>query len=95
MTYLTGGEIVRAKKAITALLEDNNKSQAWLAEKLGYAHQSGISRLLERGNLTMDNLLRICESVEYEVTIQPKRRAGSRPQGQLVIDEMSEGSASK
>lgn len=71
--------------AIKALIKDNGKSQVWLAEKMGYTHQSAIHNILMRGNLTVDTLYDICELFEYEVTIQPKRRAGARPAGQIVL----------
>ncbi len=72
--------------AIRTLLSDNNKNQGWLAEKMGYAKPSGISQMLMRGNTTVDTLIRICDTMDYEITIQPKRKAGSRPQGQIIID---------
>ena len=74
------------KDAIITLLSDNKKSQVWLAEKMGYARPSGVSQMLQRGNITVDTLLRICDLLDYEITIQPKRRVGARPQGQIVID---------
>ena len=77
--------------AIKKLLKENGKSQAWMAERMGYAHQSGMGQMLNRGTgVTVITLCRICDIMGYEVTIQP-RRAGKRPEGQIVIDLDEEG----
>lgn len=73
-------------EAIEQLLKDNNKNKIWLSEKMGYARSNAISQMLKRGNVTVDTLYQICELLDYEVTIQPKRRAGSRPNGQIAIE---------
>lgn len=74
------------KDTIKRMLKDNNKSQAWLAEKLNYAGTNAINNKLSRGNMKVSDLYRTCEALDYELTIQPKRRAGARPSGQIVID---------
>lgn len=75
------------KDVIIALLKDNNKTRSWLSEKMGYAKVTGITQMLSRNNATVDTLLRICEIFDYEITIQPKRRAGARPAGQYIITD--------
>lgn len=77
---------MKLTEAIEKLLKDNNKNKTWLSEKLGYARPNGVSQMLARGNITVDTLFRICESLDYEITIQPSRRAGARPSGQIVIE---------
>lgn len=72
-------------EAIETLLKDNNKRKTWLAEGLDVG-QTAISQMLSRGNITVDTLYQICELLEYEITIQPKRRQGNRPKGQIVIE---------
>lgn len=74
--------------AITKLVKDNNKSKRWLSERMGYKNASGISNMLMRGNATIETLLHMCELFDYELTIQPKRKSGSRPMGQIVIDKI-------
>lgn len=73
------------KEAIEALLKENGKSKSWLADGLG-VRQNAISQMLMRGNVTVDTLYQICELLEYEITIQPKRRQGARPKGQISIE---------
>ena len=73
------------KDAIKQLLKDNKKSQVWLSEKMGYAKSTAVNNILARNNLTVETLCRICDIMDYEVTIQPKRRSGARPNGQIVI----------
>ncbi len=77
---------MNVREGIKAVLKDNHKTQVWLMGKMGYTTPSGINRLLSRNNLTIKTLYRICEILDYEITIQPKRRAGTRPQGQIVFD---------
>jgi hypothetical protein len=74
------------KGAIEQALKDNKKTKVWLAEKMGYKFPTAISNMLARGNMELDTLCRICEILDYEVTIQPKRRSGARPAGQIVIE---------
>ena len=74
------------KDAMRQLLKDNNKTQTWLAEKMGYSTPSAIAMIVQRNNINLDTLQQICDIMDYEISIQPKRRAGSRPQGQIVIE---------
>lgn len=73
------------RDAIVALLNQEGKSKRWLADKLG-VKQNAISQMLKRGNITVDTLYQICEVLEYEITIQPKRRVGARPNKQIEIE---------
>lgn len=73
--------------AIRQLLENcGGKSKGWLAEKMGYKGVNAISQMLKRGNVTVDTLYQICQLCEYEITIQPKRKPGARPAGQILIE---------
>ena len=86
---------MNASEVIVELLKDNKKSQIWLAEKLGYARASSINNMIANGNVEINTLIRICDAMEYEITIQPKRKAGARPNGQLVIDTVSKADSGK
>lgn len=77
---------MQQREAIEELLRQTGKSKGWLAEKMGYARPNAISQMLMRNNITVDTLYKICEILDYEITIQPKRRAGARPNGQIVIE---------
>lgn len=74
------------KELVEALLRENKKSKRWLAEQMGVT-PSAISMMLGRGNATVESLCGICDALEYEITIQPKRRRGARPEGQLVLEK--------
>ncbi len=76
---------MKQAEAIEQLLRDNNKNKVWLSEKMGIG-SNAVSNMLRRGNVTVDTLYQICEVLEYEITIQPKRRAGSRPNGQIIVE---------
>ena len=71
---------------IRQLLADNKKTQSWLAEKLGYKNRSAINNQLARGNITLQTFYKICEAMDYEITIQPKGKRGARPSGQIIVD---------
>ena len=66
------------KEAIEALLKQEGKTKG--------VKQNAISQMLKRGNITVDTLYQICEILEYEITIQPKRRVGARPNKQIEIE---------
>ena len=78
------------KEAIEALLKQEGKTKGWLADKLG-GKQNAISQMIKRGNITVDTLYQICEILEYEITIQPKRRVGARPNKQIEIEGRERG----
>ena len=83
------------KDIIEDLIKANKKNKSWLAEKMGYARATGVTQILARNNTTIDTLLRICDIFDYEITIQPKRRAGARPNGQYVITSAGKPAESK
>jgi DNA-binding Xre family transcriptional regulator len=76
---------MKQTEVIEQILKDNNKNKSWLSDKMGIG-QTAVSNMLRRGNVTVDTLFQICELFDYEITIQPKRRAGSRPNGQIVVE---------
>lgn len=81
---------MKFKEAVVTMLKDNNKSQRWLAEKMGIS-APGVGQMLARDNATLSSLIKVCEILDYEVTIQPKRKSGVRPQGQIVLESRNEG----
>lgn len=85
---------MKLKEAIERLLADNGKNKSWLSEKMGYPRPTAVSNMLMRGNIQLDTLCRICELFEYEITIQPRRKKGTRPEKQIVL-EIGEEAATK
>lgn len=78
------------KAALLKLIADNNSTQTDLATRMGYKRQSAISMVLQRGNLTVETLQKICNVYGYEISIQPRRTAGARPKGQIVFTDETE-----
>lgn len=78
------------KEAILQLIREKKSSQSLLAQKMGYRSQSAVGQMLLRKNLNVSTLIRICDIYDYELTIQPKRQRGARPEGQIVIDSTGE-----
>lgn len=74
------------KEAIEQLLTYKGTTKSDLAKKMGYSKPTAISNMLARGNMTVDTLYQICELFNYEITIQPKGKPGSKPAGQIKIE---------
>lgn len=74
------------KTVVKQLVKDNNKSMKWLSEKLGFKYQATLNTQLGRGNITLQTFYKICEAMDYEITIQPKGKRGTRPTGQIIVD---------
>lgn len=81
---------MKIKEAILKMLKYRNISQSRMAEKMGYAFPSAIGQMLQRGNVTAKVLARMAEEADFELVLQPKRAAGRRPEGQIVIDAEDE-----
>lgn len=77
---------MQLREAVGKLLDDNNKTKSWLAEKLGYALPTGVTNMLARGNVNLNTLCKICDLLDYEITIQPRRKSGPRPNGQIILE---------
>lgn len=74
------------KNIVETMLKENNKSKRYLAEKMGVSPQA-INMMLKRGNATIETLCKVCEIMEYEVTVQPVRTRGARPVGQMTLEK--------
>ena len=77
------------KDIVETMLKERKRSKRYLAEKMGVTPQA-INMMLKRDNATIDTLCKVCEILEYEVTIQPDRRSGARPNGQMVLGKKAE-----
>lgn len=71
---------------IKQMTEDNSKTLKWLSDRLSYKSPSALTTQLARGNITLQTFYKICEAMDYEITIQPKGKRGTRPTGQIVVD---------
>lgn len=78
------------KDAVKQLLRDNDKTQLWLANELGSRSQSRVSKMLENNNITIKNLIALCEVFGYEILLQPKS-ADHAPYA-VVIDHAGKSS---
>lgn len=77
---------MRVNEALTQILKEKKMSKAMLSRKLGYPHDTAVNNVLAKNNLTIDMLYTMCELLDYEITIQPKRTGGRRLDGQIVLD---------
>lgn len=58
------------REAVKQILKDGNRTQQWLSEQLGYSSRSVLQGILARGNIELNNLLRICEKVNGKLLIR-------------------------
>ena len=80
-------------EAVRAILKQKDKNQSWLAAELGYSSPAGVNQMLMRGNMNLNTLCTILDTLGYELTAQPKRTNGARPTGQVVIESSVKGLA--
>ena len=58
------------KDVIRELLLEGGLSQAELAKKAGYSHQSGIGNILNRNKtMRIDHFVKVCKALGYEVAV--------------------------
>lgn len=74
------------ERIVKQLLSENNKTQKWLVDKMGLTSTGSFRNQLSRGNMNLDTFCRLCNAMDYEVTIQPKSRRGVRPASQIIVD---------
>lgn len=58
------------RDAVKQILKDNGLTQQWLSARLGYSNRSVLQSILARGNIELNNLLRICEEVGGKLIIR-------------------------
>ena len=65
------------KMIIKNALTVRNYSQAFLAEKVGYAGQGGISRVLSSKNsMRLDTFVKLLNAMDFEVVVRSKTKSG-------------------
>lgn len=57
---------------IKTLIQKTGVKQKDLAESMGYKSPAIISNAISRENLTLDLLIRMCNTLNYEVVVRPK-----------------------
>lgn len=52
-------------------------SQAYLAEKVGYASQAGVSKvLLTKNSMRVDTFIKLLNAMDFEVVVRSKTKSG-------------------
>lgn len=57
------------KDAVKDVLYKKGKTQQWLSEKMGYSSRQVLNDALNRGNIRLGTLLRICDALGCELAI--------------------------
>lgn len=79
--------MINISEAIRKMLDFRKVSQGILAEKMGYSSQSVIATILSRNDMKMSTFVKIANSLDFEVIIQPKGKAGKKPDGAVVVED--------
>lgn len=72
-------------EAISHIMKTKGVTQKAMAESIGKEKATDVSARLASKNMTFNKAIEMLSVMGYEVTVQP-RRAGARPQGQIVIE---------
>lgn len=72
-------------KAISSIMKEKKVTQQTMADSIGKSRATDVSARLASKNMTFNTAIEMLSVMGYEVVIQP-RKAGARPQGQIVID---------
>ena len=65
--------------------ERKGVTQKAMAESIGKEKATDVSARLASKNMTFNKAIEMLSVMGYEVVVQP-RKAGARPQGQIVIE---------
>ena len=58
------------REAVKQILREMDKTQVWLSEQMGYSSNRALQNTLARGNIELNNLLRLCEKVGGRLIIR-------------------------
>lgn len=58
------------REAVKQILREMDKTQVWLSEQMGYSSSRALQNTLARGNIELNNLLRLCEKVGGRLIIR-------------------------
>lgn len=72
-------------EAISRIMKEKGVTQKAMAESIGKEKATDVSARLASKNMTFNKAIEMLSVMGYEVTVQP-RKAGARPQGQIVIE---------
>ena len=76
---------MKINEAISHIMKEKGITQQAMAESIGKQKATDVSARLASKNMTFNKAIEMLSVMGYEVTVQP-RKAGARPQGQIVIE---------
>ena len=71
--------------AFKEMMKTRGMNQSWVTKKMGYKSSSALWSIIAKNNTTVDTLLRVCDILDYDIVLQPKRMRGRKAEGQIVI----------
>lgn len=85
------------KAAIKEMIaaKGNGFKQKHLAAMLGFASQAAVGNIMSRPDITLDTLIRICDALDYNIVLQPKRNKISENEIKLTRSELKKSESSK
>lgn len=64
--------MLNTSNVVKQILKFRDMDQIELADKCGYANQSCIAGLLNRGNIRIDNLYKLLDAMDCEIVVKDK-----------------------
>lgn len=61
-----------AKEVVKSVMKSRHFTYVTIAEKLGYQRGSNVSNMVNRGNMTIDTLLKILDTMGCELVVKSK-----------------------
>jgi len=84
---------MKISEGIKLLFKRTGAKQGEVATKMGYVSPTVISNAMARENLTVDLLIRICSTLNYEVVIRPN--TASKSEAEIILDTPKKDGVSK
>lgn len=64
------------KEILKSAMQVRGYTQTYLAEKVGYSGQGGISRVLQSNSARLDTFVKILDAMDFEVVVRSKTKSG-------------------
>jgi len=62
------------RELVMRVIKESGRTQSWVAEKMGYAGNSGIANRLAKGDMMLSKFYDILDLCGYEIVVQPKQK---------------------
>lgn len=78
---------MKLSECLRKLIADNNSSYARLAERMGYKQPASVGNMVQRGDIKVSQLIKVCNELDYDIIIKP-RGGNDRAERTMILDEL-------